>query len=329
MNVSEQVFVGIDVSKDSLEVAVEAQGKSRAFANSEAGVSELLAYLAPLKERVAAVVLEATGGLERRAALALCMAKFAVMVVNPRQARDFAKALGYLSKTDSIDAQALRQFACTLHASDRSERMLMRLPDEAQVQLQALMVRRTQLVGMRVAEHNRLAGCHHSQRKSINAVIKVLDKQIAQIDVDAGNSLTAHFKEKMDLLEGLKGVGLVTKATLMGMVSELGQISERQISKLVGVAPLNHDSGKYRGKRAIWGGRAQVRATLYMAALSAIKHDPVIRAFHQRLIAAGKLPKVAIVACMHKLLIISNAIMKSGKPWQANYPQTQNSLKTA
>ena len=133
----------------------------------------------------------------------------------------------------------------------------------------------------------------------------------------------------MDLLDGLKGVGLVTKAVLMGMVSELGQIKARQISKLVGLAPLNHDSGKYRGKRAIWGGRAQVRATLYMAALSAIKHDPVIRAFSQRLIAAGKLPKVAIVACMHKLLIIINAIMTSGTPWQANYPQTKNSLKTA
>lgn len=329
MNVSEPVFVGIDVSKDSLEVAIEAQGKTRAFANSDEGLGELLAYLDPLKERLALVVLEATGGLERRAGLALCMASFAVMVVNPRQARDFAKSLGYLSKTDSIDAQALRQFACTLHTSDRRERMLMRLPDEAQLALQALMVRRTQLVGMRVAEHNRLAECHRSQRKSINAVLKVLDKHIAKIDADAGKHLAAHFKEKVDLLVGLKGVALVTKAVLMSMVSELGTISARQISKLVGVAPLNHDSGKYRGKRAIWGGRAQVRATLYMATLSAIKHDRAIAAFHARLISAGKLPKVAIVACMHKLLIIINAIIKSGKPWQANYQQTKDSLKTA
>ena len=245
------------------------------------------------------------------------------MVVNPRQAHDFAKALGYLSKTDATDAQALAQFAQTLYNGDKREKLLLRLPSQEQQLLQALVTRRAQLIGMRVAENNRLAGAHKSQHKSIKAVLKVIELQIDKLEKEIGNNLDAHFRAKLDLLKGFKGVGEVTKAVLMASLPELGSLSAGEISKLAGVAPLNHDSGKMRGKRTTWGGRADVRSALYMASLSAVRHNPTIRAFYKRLRAAGKQPKVALVACMHKMLIIMNAITKSGQPWQANYGYPQ------
>jgi len=318
---SELIFVGIDVSKATLEIALDDSAKTHCLGNDAAGVDALIAKLRSLQDRVAVVLLEATGGLEQPAAMALCANGFAVMVVNPRQAHDFAKALGYLSKTDSTDARALSHFARTLHTSERRERLLYKLPTPEQEVLLAMVTRRAQLVGMRVAEGNRLASAHASQRKSIRVHLKMLDRQIGQIDDDANRHLKDHFKDKLALLKGLKGVGPGTQAMLMAALPELGTLTQREIAKLVGVAPLNCDSGKFKGKRTTWGGRANVRASLYMATLSASRYDPTIKAFYQRLVLAGKLKKVALTACMHKLLTIINAVIKSGRPWQASYQQ--------
>lgn len=224
--------------------------------------------------------MEATGGLERATAQALCLAGYSVIVINPRQAHDFAKALGHLSKTDKTDAQALAQFAHTLHSSDRWDKLRVQLPTPEQDLLSALVTRRTQLVGMRVAEGgNRLAGCHRTQRKSIGAVLAVIDRQIKDIDKSIAGTLDQHFRGKVDLLTGMKGAGTGTQAALMACLPELGQLSGREIAKLVGVAPLNCDSGKAKGVRTTWGGRAAIRAALYMASLSAARFDPVIKAF--------------------------------------------------
>lgn len=326
MNVSELIFVGIDVSKDTLEVALDDKSKTQCIANAEADIAALVKQLIPLAEQIGVIVLEATGGLERQVAVALCMAGLAVMVVNPRQARDFAKSMGYLSKTDAIDARVLSHFARMLHQSAQRERLLMTLPDAHQVALQALFVRRTQLIGMRVAEANRLPMSHRSQHQSIKAVLKVLDRQIAVLDRDMGGMLEEHFADKLALLKGFKGVGICTQASLMAGLPELGQLTHGQIGKLVGVAPLNADSGRHKGKRTTWGGRATVRTALYMAALSAIRYNPVIKVFYERLVAKGKLKKVALVACMHKMLTIMNAVIKSGIPWN---PEHQNNPKNA
>lgn len=324
-DVSELIFVGIDVSKATLEVALDDKAKTQTLGNDEAGLKTLIDQLKVLGDRVGVVLLEATGGLEQPAAAALCASGFAVMVVNPRQAHDFAKALGYLAKTDSTDAKALSHFARTLHASDKRERLLYKLPTPEQEILLAMVTRRGQLVGMRVAEGNRLSVAHKSQRKSITTILKMLDRQIGQIDDDAGRQLKEHFNDKLALLKGLKGVGPGTQSMLMAALPELGTLNQREIAKLVGVAPLNCDSGKFKGKRATWGGRANVRAALYMAALSAARHEPTIKAFYQRLVLAGKPKKVALTACMHKLLTIINAVIKSGIPWQPGYPQRANS----
>jgi transposase len=322
--ISEQVFIGIDVSKDSLDVAYRGQSRTTQFANTESGVKALLATLSESQSRIATILMEATGGLEREAASQLCMAGYAVMVVNPRQAHDFTKSLGYLSKTDATDASALAQFAHTLYHSDKRDKLMMRMATAEQDWLQAQVTRRAQLVVMRVAEENRLAGAHRSQRQSIEKVLKVLKAELKKTDADIESHLEKHFHAKLDLLKGLKGVANATKAMLMANLPELGSLNHREIAKLVGVAPLNRDSGKMRGKRTTWGGRADVRTALYMATLSAVRWDPALRAFYQRLRTAGKQPKVALVACMRKLLTIINAIMKSQTPWKANhgYPQT-------
>ena len=318
MNASE-LFLGIDVSKDTLEVALDDKSKTRCIANDDKAITALVNELLPLSGQIGVIVLEATGGFERQVAVALCAAGLAVMVVNPRQARDFAKSMGYLSKTDAIDARVLSHFAKTLHQSEQRERLLMKLPDPQQEALQALLVRRSQLIGMRVAEENRLAMSHRSQHKSIKAVLKVLDCQIDAIDKDMDGRLKGHFADKVALLKNFKGVGRCTLASLMAALPELGHLSHAQIGKLVGVAPLNVDSGRYKGQRTTWGGRATVRTALYMAALSAIRYNPVIKAFYDRLIAKGKVKKVALIACMHKMLTIMNAILKSGTPWNSGF----------
>ena len=322
MNASELIFVGIDVSKDTLELALDDKGKTQNLSNDEAGVKSLLETIKAAQYElgvVGAIVFEATGGFEREAAIALCSAGLPVMLVNPRQARDFAKAMGYLAKTDAIDARVLSHFARTLHQSERREQLLMRLPDSQQALLQALIVRRSQLIQMRVAEDNRWSMSHPTQRKSINTVRKVLNRQIAGIDQDIDTQLKEHFAAKLALLKHFKGIGIGTQACLMAALPELGELGHEQISKLVGVAPLNCDSGKYKGKRVTWGGRAEVRCALYMAALSAVRYNPVIKVFYERLLSKGKPKKVALVACMHKLLIILNAIVKSAIPWSENH----------
>ncbi len=321
MDNSDNLFIGIDVSKDTLEVALDNSSNTQTFENHPEGIARLVKLIASCTRPIGVVLLEATGGLERACALALCLANLAVIVINPRQAHDFAKSMGYLAKTDPLDAKVLSHFARTLHGDARFERMLFKLPSEQQVVLQALVVRRSQLVVMRVAEGNRLAGAHLAQRQSINAVIKLLASEIGRIDKDIGRNLDQHFAPTLKLLEGIKGVAVGTKAALMAGLPELGQLTHHQIGKLVGIAPLNCDSGKFKGKRITWGGRAPVRAALYMATLSAKRHDPVIKAFYEQLVARGKAPKVALVACMHKLLTIMNAIVRSGKPWSPTYAQ--------
>ena len=321
MEPTDSLFIGIDVSKDTLEVALDNSCPTQTFENHPEGIARLVKLVTSCSRPIGVVLLEATGGLERACAAELCLADLAVIVINPRQAHDFAKSMGYLAKTDALDAKVLSHFARTLHGDARFERMLFKLPSQQQVVLQALVVRRSQLVVMRVAEGNRLAGARLAQRTSIHAVIKLLNSQIALIDKDIARNLDQHFAPTLALLQGIKGVAVGTKAALMAQLPELGQLTQRQIGKLVGVAPLNCDSGKFKGKRVTWGGRAPLRAALYMATLSATRHEPVIKAFYQQLIARGKAPKVALVACMHKLLTIMNAIVRSGKPWSPTYAQ--------
>ena len=311
-------FAGIDVSKATLELAVEGESKTSVFDNDARGIRALLARL-KVAGALGAVVLEATGRLEREAALAMCEAGLPVMVVNPRQAHDFAKALGYLAKTDAIDARALAQFARTLYHSDKREAMLMRLPEPQCLALGILVTRRGQLVAMRVAEGNRLAGASKPAQKSIQAVITLLNREIAKMDRESEKLLDGHFAEKLKLLKGLKGVASGTQAVLMAGLPELGTLTRRAIGKIVGVAPLNRDSGTMRGKRTTWGGRAAVRSALYMATLTAVRHNDVLREFHHRLREKGKPKKVVLVACMHKLLSIMNAIFKSNIPWNPDF----------
>lgn len=321
MNTSDKLFIGIDVSKGTLEVALDSTSKTQTLDNTPEGIARLVKLVKACSRPIGVVLLEATGGLERECALALCLVNVPVIVVNPRQAHDFAKAMGYLAKTDALDAKVLSHFAHTLHDNERCERMLFKMPDEQQITLEALVVRRSQLIGMRVAESNRVHTAHKSQQKSINAVLKVLSHEIAQIDDDIERHLGEHFAPKLALLKGIKGVGVGTQAVLMAMLPELGQLGAREIAKLAGVAPLNCDSGKFKGKRITWGGRSPLRAALYMAALSASQHEPVIKAFYDQLRARGKTAKVALVACMHKLLTIMNAIVRSGQPWSPTYAQ--------
>jgi len=302
---------GVDVSKETLDVAVGS--RSERFGNDAQGMESLAALLR--QQDVDVVVLEATGGYEAAAAAALQAAGLTVAVVNPRQARDFAKAMGVLAKTDKVDAKVLAAFADVIAQHERRASFLRAVPDEQRVHLAALVSRRRQLLEMRIAEGNRLALSHKVTRKSMAAVIKILDKQISDLDRDIDNHLRGHFRDLTKVLSSAKGVGAVTATTLAAQLPELGQLDRRAIAALVGVAPLACDSGKRSGRRSTWGGRSQVRAVLYMATLTASRYNPVIRTFYQRLLAAGKAKKVALVACMRKLLTILNAMARDGTQW--------------
>lgn len=302
---------GIDVSKAHLDAAW-AERLER-VANEAVGWDALVAQFKA--DAVDVVLLEASGGYESAAACALQAAGLAVVIMNPRQARDFAKAMGQLAKTDRVDAQVLAQFAAVVARHPERDRYIRALPDAQRAQLAALVMRRRQLTDMRTAESNRLAQAHAATHKSLHAVLKVLDQQLGTLDHAIEQHVRRHFKEVAAWLDTVKGVGDVTVATMVGLLGELGQLSRRSIAKLVGVAPLADDSGARKGQRSTWGGRAEVRAVLYMATQSAIQHNPVIRAFHQRLINKGKKPKVAIVACMRKLLNILNAMVRDQAPW--------------
>jgi transposase len=308
-----RVTVGIDVAKATVEVAISGRQKTLALSNDEAGYAALLTELSSLN--VGLVLLEATGGFELACATALQLAGLAVAVVNPRQARDFARAMGYLAKTDRIDAAVLADMARTLLARADLSKLVKPMPDAQQLELQALVTRRRQLMAMKLAEDHRMKMPGVRQRRSLNTIIKALDREIARVDKDLQAFVGANHAELAALLDSVKGVGKATISTLLAEVPELGKLSGREVSALVGVAPINRDSGTMRGKRSIFGGRPDVRRVLFMAALVASRHNPVIKAFYQRLLAAGKPKKVALVACMRKLLTILNAMVRSGKPW--------------
>lgn len=313
-NASNSIFVGIDVAKADFETCLGSGGEIARFLNQDSGFEALLLRLKDFDVRL--IVMEATGGYEAPLACALQAAGYAVAVVNPRQARDFAKAMGYLAKTDRIDAAALCEFAKALDAHPQREHFIKPLADPQREQLAALVTRRRQLVEMLTAERNRLALSHRAARRSIEAVIKALQRQLDDIEAQMALNVKEHHSALAALLTSAKGIADRSAALLIGTLPELGRLSNRQIGKLVGIAPLNRDSGKHRGKRKIHGGRPAIRGALYMPTLTAIRCNPVIRSFYQRLIAAGKPKKVAIVACMRKLLVILNAMVRTGKPWQ-------------
>jgi transposase len=305
------INVGIDVSKDTLDVALST-GERFSSANDENGILALVERLKGLQpERI---VLEATGGYEQALVAELAVNKLPVTVVNPRQVRDFAKALGRLAKTDAMDAEVLMRFAQAVKPEPRE------LPDEQTRELEALVVRRRQLLGIVLAERQRLAKAPAVVRRDIRAHIAWLIKRLKDTDRQLAAALRSSplWREREQLLKPVKGVGRVTLSTLCASLPELGRLNRRQIAALVGVAPFNCDSGKLKGKRHCWGGRADVRAVLYMAALSAKRFNPVIRVFYERLIAAGKPAKVALTACMRKLLSILNAIVRDRTEWNPN-----------
>ncbi|EIN2713789.1 transposase [Escherichia coli] len=290
MSLPNPLCVGIDVSKATLDIATTSEVAQFTTGNDADGFDAIVAELR--KHSVALILMEATGGLEVAVACSRQAEGFDVAVVNPRQARDFARAMGYLAKTDRIDARALA----------------------------AMVVRRRQLITMLVAERNRLHPAHPQSRKSINIIIQALKNELARIDEDMNRHIQSHFKELTERLRSIKGgVGTMTAAALLAEVPELGNLSRREISALIGVAPVNRDSGTMRGRRTIFGGRAGARAALYMAALVATRFNPVIKAFYMRLLAVGKAKKVVLVACMRKLLTILNAMLRKNEEWNESY----------
>ncbi len=308
-------FVGIDVSKAWLDVAWRPSEEQARFGNDESGIAELTDRLR--RERPTLVVLEATGGYQTAVVTSLALAGIAVAVVNPRQVRDFAKATGKLAKTDRLDASLLAKFADMMRPEPRP------LRDEETMALQALVVRRRQLVEMIAAESNRMAQSRLSIRAGIKTHINWLKHQLADLNREIHESVrnTPVWREKEDLLRSVPGVGRVVSATLLCELPELGRLNRKEIASLAGLAPFNRDSGKSSGKRSVWGGRAPVRAALYMGTLSATKHNPIIRMFYQRLISAGKPFKLALTACMRKLLTILNSMVKATTRWEPVIPK--------
>lgn len=305
-----ECYVGLDVAKAHLDLATVPATAAVRFAHDEAGVSALVAHLQTLTPTL--VVLEATGGYEADVAAAVALAGLPVAVVNPRQVRDFAKALGRLAKTDALDAAVLAAFAARVRPAPRP------LPDAAHQALTALVVRRRQLVEMLSAERNRLAVAHGRVKHDVQTHVHFLEQRVKATTDELRTALheSPVWRAQDQLLRSVPGIGPTTSATLLAELPELGRLSRRQLAALVGVAPLNRDSGTRTGPRVTWGGRAAVRAPLYMATGVATRWNPVIRAFYARLRAAGKPHKVALVAAMHKLLTILNAMVKAQRPWQ-------------
>jgi transposase len=306
----QQIFVGIDVAKAQLDIALRPTGERWAVPNDDPSITALVARLHAVHPTL--IVLEATGGYHRAAVAALAAAGLPVVVVNPRQTRDFAKATGQLAKTDALDARALAHFAEAVRPTPRA------LPTAQEEELRALLARRRQLVAMRTAEGNRLGSALPSLHADLQAHIAWLDERLAALDDTLDTTLRASpiWRERETLYRSVPGIGPVSARTLLLDLPELGTLSRQRIAALAGVAPFNCDSGTMRGRRAIWGGRAPLRATLYMATLVAVRHNPVLKACYERLLAAGKAKKVALVACMRKLLTILNAMVKHQTPWQ-------------
>jgi transposase len=303
-------FVGLDIAKDHIDVCVRPTDEPWQADQTDDGRTALVARLVALTP--ALVVVESTGGYETPIVTALAVAQVPVAVVNPRQVRDFAKAIGRLAKTDTRDAAVLALFAERVRPDVRP------LPDEAHQELVALVMRRRQLVDMLTAERNRLATARRSVRASVQQHVRWLERRIHDTDTDLTTTIQQSplWRAKDDLLRSVPGVGPITAQMLIALLPELGALSRREIASLVGVAPLNRDSGQQRGRRIVWGGRATVRGPLYMATLVAVRRNPVLRVFYQRLRTAGKPPLVALVAAMRKLLTILNAMVKHQQSWQ-------------
>ena len=317
-----EIYVGIDVSKSSLDVCIlreddrQEGGQSFVVSNDQEGVQEMLSRLEGASVELA--VMEATGRYERLAATMLAASSISVAIVNPRQARDFAKAIGQLAKTDKIDAFVLARFARAVEPRTSV------IPEEEAVALQGILARRRQLIEMLVSENNRLKMASKPLAKRIRAHVQWLEKEIERIDgnLDRAIEENAAFKANEALLRSVPGVGRVLSRTLLAELPELGEITHRRLCALVGVAPFNRDSGQRSGKREAWGGRAPVRAVLYMSALVATRHNPAIKEFYERLLSTGKPKKVALVACMRKLLTILNALMRDRANWRCPHALT-------
>jgi transposase len=307
------LYVGVDVSKAALDIAIRPTEETWQVPHTEEGIRGLVSRLKEMGSSL--VLLEATGGMERLLMGELATEGLPVVAVNPRQVRDFAKALGRLAKTDTLDAQVLARFAESVKPTPRP------LPDEQTQALSALLARRRQVLAMLVAEKNRLQRATRPVRKRLQAHIAWLEKEIQSLDGDLDDLIRQSplWREHEELLRSVPGVGPILSITLIAELPELGSLNRRQIAALVGVAPLNRDSGTLRGARTVWGGRACVRAALYMATLAATRCNSMTKAFYQRLLAAGKAKKVALTACMRKLLTILNAIVKHGIQWQPNH----------
>lgn len=304
-----QTYIGIDVSKTTLDIAVRPSGEQWPTNNDPEGIASLVGELQ--SRTPALIVIEATGGLENGVVAALSAAQLPVAVVNPRQARDFAKATGRLAKTDQLDAENLAHFGQAVQPEPRSR------PDEATQELSALLSRRRQVLQMLTAERQRLSCAPQTTAERITEHIAWLEQELADLDDDLNHRIdqSDQWQAQADRLQSTPGVGPVTTYTLLAELPELGQLNRKQIAALVGLAPLNNDSGHQRGHRTIWGGRAAVRTSLYMATLSAVRHNPVIKRFYERLLQAGKPKKVALTAAMRKLLTILNAMIKSNSYW--------------
>lgn len=309
-----EVFIGIDVSKEKLDVAVRPTGEFMSFSNNEDGISCVVDFVKSFFPSL--IVLEATGGLETAAVGMLADKGLPVVVINPRQVRDFAKATGKLAKTDTIDAHLIARFGEAV----RPELRL--LKDQEAQKLTALITRRRQIVEMITAEKNRLNTAPKWTSKDIQTNISWLEKCLKKVDKDLKNLLKKSpvWREKDEILQSTPGVGPVLSMTLLSGLPELGNLNRKEIAALVGVAPLNRDSGLFRGKRMIWGGRANIRSVLYMSATCAMRFNPTIRIFYERLRSAGKLHKVAITACMRKLLVILNTMIKNRTYWSTVQP---------
>lgn len=315
MSDSQPIYAGIDVSKATLDLALGPDTEVLSFTNDDAGHGAVVKALKTQHGQVALVVLEATGGYEFACAAALQGAGLAVAVINARQARDFARAMGHLAKTDRIDAQGLAHLASVLAARKDLGRLTAPLPDAQQQALRALVTRRRQLVQMKTAENHHLHTGVAPAKKSIKAMINSINTQLRHVEDDIAAHVKTHCQALASQLSAVRGMGDKTAAVLIAELPELGKLSRRQISALAGVAPMNHDSGRSNGKRSIYGGRAGVRAALYMATLVGTRYNPVIKAFYQRLLSVGKPKKLALTACMRKLLTILNAMVRDSLPF--------------
>jgi len=307
----EQIFIGIDVAKDRLDVHVLPSGEAFAVARDSEGVATLADRLGSLNPTL--IVLEATGGFETLVAGALAAAQLPLAVVNPRQIRDFARAVGQLAKTDALDAKIIALFAERVHPEPRP------LPDDQTRALAELVARRRQIVEMMTAERNRRRMLTSRRLlKSVDRLLAALQKELSELEADLDDIIrgTPAWRDAEDLLTSVPGVGDKLARTLIADLPELGRLDRKQIAALVGVAPINRDSGTMRGKRTTWAGRAKVRAVLYMGALVASRHNATLKSFYQRLLAAGKPKKLALTAVMRKLLTILNAILRDRAPWQ-------------